>query len=349
MSDQRFAVSSDDEEEGQVVSNQPYDEALDVSDQEEVPSTFSSPQVPPTRPQQQGTKDALQEAMASGSGAGGSKTAPAPSYANQSGTRGVEGHQGVDLSGSDDSDEEEEDMTGAALEGVYDPADFTHLPVSADIQDLFQHITRYKPQQIELETKLKPFIPDYIPSVGDIDAFLKMPRPDGQTDQLGLIVLDEPCAKQSDPTVLDLQLRTLTKQPNLKAMTVHNVADVQKNPKALDNWIQSMNELHRQKPPQNVHYQWDMPSVDALMQTWPPEFEELLQSTSLPSAELDCELKDFVDIVCGLLDIPVHSKNRLHSLHLLFSLYSEFKNSQHFRTETSQELYGDLDIERNET
>ena len=40
---------------GQVVSNQPYDEALDVSDQEEVPSTFSSPQVPPTRPQQQGT------------------------------------------------------------------------------------------------------------------------------------------------------------------------------------------------------------------------------------------------------------------------------------------------------
>ena len=32
---------------------------------------------------------------------------------------------------------------------------------------------RYKPQQIELETKLKPFIPDYIPSVGDIDAFLK--------------------------------------------------------------------------------------------------------------------------------------------------------------------------------
>lgn len=279
-------------------------------------------------------------------GAGSSKTAVV--YGNQPAGQDAEG-QGVELSGSEDSEEEEEEGMGAALEGAYDPADFTHLPVTTEIQDLFQHITRYKPQQIELETKLKPFIPDYIPSVGDIDAFLKMPRPDGQQDRLGLTVLDEPCAKQSDPTVLDLQLRTLTKQPNLKAMTVHCVAEAQKNPKALENWIQSMNELHRQKPPPNVHYQRDMPSVDALMQMWPPEFEELLQSTSLPSADLECELKDYVDIVCGLLDIPVYSKNRLHSLHLLFSLYSEFKNSQHFRSDEPELVERRSDGEKNET
>ena len=41
-------------------------------------------------------------------------------------------------------------------------------------------------------------------------------RPDGKSDQLGLVMLDEPTAKQSDPTVLDLQLRTLTKQPTIK-------------------------------------------------------------------------------------------------------------------------------------
>ena len=35
-------------------------------------------------------------------------------------------------------------------------------------------IIRYTPQSIELEHKLKPFIPDFIPSVGDIDAFLKV-------------------------------------------------------------------------------------------------------------------------------------------------------------------------------
>ena len=33
---------------------------------------------------------------------------------------------------------------------------------------------RYKPQISELDTRLKPFVPDYIPAVGDIDAFLKV-------------------------------------------------------------------------------------------------------------------------------------------------------------------------------
>lgn len=35
-------------------------------------------------------------------------------------------------------------------------------------------IPRYTPQSIELEHKLKPFIPDFIPAVGDIDAFIKV-------------------------------------------------------------------------------------------------------------------------------------------------------------------------------
>jgi hypothetical protein len=35
-------------------------------------------------------------------------------------------------------------------------------------------IGRYKPQISELDTRLKPFVPDYIPAVGDIDAFLKV-------------------------------------------------------------------------------------------------------------------------------------------------------------------------------
>lgn len=33
---------------------------------------------------------------------------------------------------------------------------------------------RYTPQVIELDHSLKPFIPDFIPAVGDIDAFLKV-------------------------------------------------------------------------------------------------------------------------------------------------------------------------------
>ena len=39
---------------------------------------------------------------------------------------------------------------------------------------------RYRPQLIEIEAKLKPFIPEMIPAVGDIDAFIKVKRPDGK-------------------------------------------------------------------------------------------------------------------------------------------------------------------------
>lgn len=44
----------------------------------------------------------------------------------------------------------------------------------------------------------------------------KVTRPDGKTETAGMLVVDEPRAKQSDPTVLDLQLRTLTKQTTVK-------------------------------------------------------------------------------------------------------------------------------------
>lgn len=39
-----------------------------------------------------------------------------------------------------------------------------------------------------------------------------MPRPDGKSDNLGLTMLDEPSVNQSDSTVLDLQLRAISKQ-----------------------------------------------------------------------------------------------------------------------------------------
>jgi intraflagellar transport protein 46 len=41
----------------------------------------------------------------------------------------------------------------------------------------------------DLDTKLKAFVPEYIPAIGEVDAFLKMPRPDSQPEILGLYVL----------------------------------------------------------------------------------------------------------------------------------------------------------------
>lgn len=73
------------------------------------------------------------------------------------------------------------------------------------MKDLFEYIGRYKPQKIELDTKLKPFIPDYIPAVGEVDAFLKMSKPDGQKEDLGINTLDEPSLNHEDKTVLEMK------------------------------------------------------------------------------------------------------------------------------------------------
>ncbi|XP_053449739.1 intraflagellar transport protein 46 homolog isoform X1 [Nycticebus coucang] len=236
-----------------------------------------------------------------------------------------------DSSETDSDDDDDDEEHGAPLEGAYDPADFEHLPVSAEIKELFQYISRYTPQLIDLDHKLKPFIPDFIPAVGDIDAFLKVPRPDGKPDNLGLLVLDEPSTKQSDPTVLSLWLTENSKQHNVtQHMKVKSLEDAEKNPKAIDMWIESISELHRSKPPATVHYTRPMPDIDTLMQEWSPEFEELLGKVSLPTAEIECSLAEYIDMICAILDIPVY-KSRIQSLHLLFSLYSEFKNSQHFK------------------
>jgi len=203
--------------------------------------------------------------------------------------------------------------------------------VSAEVRELFQYIGRYKPHNIELDTKLKCFIPDYIPAVGEIDAFLKVPRPDGRVDELGLSVLDEPAASQSDPTVLDLQLRAISKKSNLAEMVVRSIDNADKNPKEIQKWIQSINDLHRQKPNPQVHYTKAMPDIESLMEEWPPEVEQgLKQIVHLPGADLDLDLKDYARVVCSIMDIPVYH-NVIESLHVMCTLYREFKNNQHFQ------------------
>ncbi|XP_069992719.1 intraflagellar transport protein 46 homolog [Penaeus vannamei] len=230
----------------------------------------------------------------------------------------------------EDDEDDDDDVHAPAPEGAYDPADFEHLNVSPEIEDLFSYITRYTPQAIELEHRLRPYIPDYIPAVGDIDAFIKIPPPDGKPTLVGLEVLDEPSARQSDATVLDLQLRALAKHTTAKSVTVKTVENAEKNTKVIEKWVRDISELHRAKPPPTVHYSKRMPDIDSLMQEWPGEVEDLLKEISLPTAALELDLPSYVDIICATLDIPVY-KSRIQSLHVLFTLYSVFKNSAHFR------------------
>ena len=120
--------------------------------------------------------------------------------------------------------------------------------VSNEVKELFQYIGRYKPQTIELDTKLKPFIPDYIPAIGEIDPFLTTPRPDGQPDKLGLTVLDEPAAQQTDATVLDLQLRAISTQAALQPTVVPSIENAAAHPQKITTCMHNMSDLHRGNP-----------------------------------------------------------------------------------------------------
>lgn len=214
--------------------------------------------------------------------------------------------------------------------------------LSGELRRLFDYVDAYTPLDIELDTVLKPFIPDYVPAIGDIDAFIKVPRPDDEANTLGLTVLDEPCGKQSNPITLDLKLRALSKATTLAPQLVGTVGshrDAQGS-KAISKWISLVEDLHKDKPAAAVQYGRPMPDIDELMQVWPTSIERALQDVQLPKEDLDLSLEDTVKVYCTLLDIPTTSdkgsandavsNNLIEALHVMFTLYSTFNSSQHF-------------------
>ncbi|XP_069643958.1 intraflagellar transport protein 46 homolog isoform X2 [Haliaeetus albicilla] len=328
--------------ETRPVENQPYDESLDLPEAEEAggaagrPAGARSPRAGGAgrprgsrRPGLPGAGGGAADRSSDEEGSGGKEEAAARSAPAAALSEDEDDSEEEEDSSETDSEDDSEEH-GAALEGDFNLADYDYLPVSSEIKELFEYIKRYTPKTIEIEHKLQPFIPDFIPAVGDIDAFLKVPRPDGKPDNLGLLVLDEPSTKQSDPTVLSLWLTENSKQHNITQIKVKSLENAEKNPKAIDSWIESISELHRCKPPATVHYTRPMPDIETLMQEWLPEFEELLGKVGLPTADMNCDLAEYVDMICAILDIPVY-KSRIQPLHVLFSLYLEFKNSQHFK------------------
>lgn len=71
---------------------------------------------------------------------------------------------------------------------IFDMNDlFTNLP--PECLKLEQLIRNFQPIEIKLDNKLKPYIPDYIPCIGEVDAFIKPDRPDKLPETLGLAVL----------------------------------------------------------------------------------------------------------------------------------------------------------------
>jgi len=132
---------------------------------------------------------------------------------------------------------------------------------------------------------------------------------------------------------MELQLRSLTKTAGGRATSVKRVACVERELRVVDKWIQDIEELHRAAPAPSLQYTKPMPGVDGLLAVWPHQLQTLLSQATLPSAALEVSLESYVDLLCCMLDIPVY-KSRIQALHVLFTLFSAFNNSEHFFNES---------------
>lgn len=330
------------------VSDRAYDEAIAVETDDEEVSTPASSEAGGS-PAGGGKAPAQQRAPGPAKAAAGGGNRPEVS-GGMSGSKGdgdsdseSSSSEATSSSGNEGQSGDERKAKGGLPANAYNPDDFKGMKVNAEVEELFQYITRYKPHTIELDTSLKPFIPELIPSIGEVDAFLKMPRPDGKPSGLGTTRLDEPTLNPSDPAILDLQLRSLSKNQDLQPMEVRSIENAEKCPKEIENWVKRIDDLNRSKPAPTVQYTKRMPDIEQLMQVWPAEFEEFLQTNPLPElSELELELPEYIKLIASILDVPVYSQIT-ETLHVIFTLYSEFKSNQHFSKTENTNNFGQAD------
>lgn len=205
----------------------------------------------------------------------------------------------------------------------------------SELKEIIQFVPKYTPQNIDIDYKLEIFIPEFIPSVGDTDAFLKVITPQplkaidktqlNEISSFGLNVLDEP-AEQSEEALLQIKLRSMFAKP-LAAPS----AQV-KSPKDIDKWIHEISSLHANRIHENfMQQQQTQINIDALMSEWPQAIERKIE-VCYPSANLDCALSEYVQIICNLFDIPIDNVDNhydyIRALNVFFNLYIAIRNEK---------------------
>ena len=60
-------------------------------------------------------------------------------------------------------------------------------------------------------------------------------------------------------------------------MNVESIENADKKSKEVARWINSVQDLHKTRPPPTVNYTKQMPDIDTLMQEWSPEMDQALK------------------------------------------------------------------------
>lgn len=146
--------------------------------------------------------------------------------------------------------------------------EFYDLDVDDEAKMLLSDMKNFTPNRdlLYLDTKLKPFIPNYIPSIGEVDAFIKINRPDNNIEDMGLDYIDEPSIKGIDPSIFSLELAYKLKSKIPESYVIKNIEEAHKNPKLIQNWIDNLENLHKEALSSNIDYSNKMPDLESLMQ-----------------------------------------------------------------------------------
>lgn len=259
-----------------------------------------------------------------------------------SGERDPQNQYGQTGTFRDDDDDVPSYMSNPAPASRRDHRTSNHVPSShmddeigpPGMASLFALISQFEPRESEVTVHWKPFIPHMVPAIGEIDAFIKVPRPDGELDDLGLIVVDEPSIAQSNPQVLKMELREefgVSSPANEGDGYIGMIEDPQKNRKGLESWLTSIEDIHRKRPPPTMMYSHRMPEMEDLMEPFSEKFEDVLNALVLPSCQIDLSFEEYAKVMCVLLDIPVRG-NLVESLHHMFTLYCSFAGNTYFQS-----------------
>jgi intraflagellar transport protein 46 len=200
-----------------------------------------------------------------------------------------------------------------------------------ELAELYSIVSSFRPAPLEIIQHCIPFLPDLVPSIGTVDAFIKVPRPDGAQDPLGLVVLDEPTIGCSNPQILKMQLREKfgIVGPRETDGYIGFIESTPQRPKAIASFLESYDEIARTRPAPTIAYSYTMPDLEDLMQEWPPDMADALAALPLPTADMDLTLEEYSRVICSLLDIPIKG-NLVESLHVLFTLFQRFRECGYF-------------------
>ncbi len=211
-----------------------------------------------------------------------------------------------------------------------DGFDYDTLNVADDIRQLFNYIDTYEPIDLELETPLKCFIPPYIPAVGEVDPMIKIPRPDGLPDGIGITHLDEIIpANQSNKAVIELQLRNWSKTKS--RAVVRSIANAAKCPDEIDQWIKSVEEIHENEPQvSEVRKHIEMPELKELLKPLPKATRDEIKKKNfeVPSPAIDLSLSEYAQVLCSLIGIPVHDGSLVESVHTMYNMFIDLRESE---------------------